>query len=208
MEKDASIKRAQFIDASVKTRTMFHFAAPQEIIKALKVYNNSFYGSNLWDFQGEKVEQVFSAWKTAVKLSWGCPQNTRSYIMQQILSCGFTSAKTDILTRFVSAFVSLKCSTSFEVSFLSRMLARDARSTIGKNLDLIRSLSSLDPWSDQLFEIKDALVSKETVLVPAEDEWRLPYLCTLLGKRSEAYYNANDEEVANLSTLIRSLVIN
>ena len=47
MEKDASQKRAQFISASAQTREMFSFAAPSEIIKALKIYNSAFYGSNL-----------------------------------------------------------------------------------------------------------------------------------------------------------------
>ena len=47
MEHDASIKRAKFIDGSVKTREMFSFADPCEVIKAIKLYNSSFYGSSL-----------------------------------------------------------------------------------------------------------------------------------------------------------------
>ena len=81
MEKDAAEKRARFIDESVKTREMFQFAAPAEVIKAMKLYNCAFYGSNLWDFQGESASQVFSSWKKAVKLVWGCPMETRTYFV-------------------------------------------------------------------------------------------------------------------------------
>ena len=208
MEKDAAIKRAKFIDSSVKTREMFHFAAPQEIIKAMKLYNNAFYGSKLWNFRGEKTEQVFSAWNTAVKLAWGCPQPTRTYIVQQILCCGYTSARTDLMTRFVSFFKSLRFSSSREVCFLSKLLARDVRSTIGRNLNLIADLSRMNPWTANQNDIRDALIAKETVPVPVMDKWRLPYLCSLLSQRSEAYYNGNDEEVKILSSYIGSLVTN
>ena len=46
MEQDAAIKRAKFIQSSVETRELFRFAAPGEIVKALKVYNSSVCGSN------------------------------------------------------------------------------------------------------------------------------------------------------------------
>ena len=74
MEKDASIQRARFIKYSVETRELFKWAAPKEVIKATKVYSCSFYGSNLWDLGGDKVGQVYTAWNTAVKMTWGYPQ--------------------------------------------------------------------------------------------------------------------------------------
>ena len=52
MELDASMKRAQFIDKSVEVRTMFHWAAPAEILQALKTYCSAFYGCMLWDLSG------------------------------------------------------------------------------------------------------------------------------------------------------------
>ena len=59
--------------SSVETRELFKYAALAELIKALKVYSNSFHGSNLWDLGGDKAKQVNTAWNTAVKLAWGCP---------------------------------------------------------------------------------------------------------------------------------------
>ena len=126
MDHDAEIKRARFIQSSVEIREVFKFAAPQEIVKSLKIYSSSFYGCNLWDLSGDKAKQVFTAWNTTVKLVWGCPPQTRTYFLQQLLCCGFTSARVDILSRFVKFFHGLSFSASHEVHVLSRLLARPA----------------------------------------------------------------------------------
>ena len=141
MDQDAIIKRAKFIQSSVEIQTQFKFAAPAEIVKAMKIYCNAFYGSSLWDLSGARAGQVFTAWNTSVKLAWGCPQQTRTYFLQQILCCGHTSARTDLISRFVKFFQSLLASASYEVRLLSRFLARDVKSTIGGNLLFVRELS-------------------------------------------------------------------
>ena len=66
----------------------------------------------------------------------------------------------------------------------------------------------MNPWTANQNDIRDALIAKETVPVPVMDKWRLPYLCSLLSQRSQAYYNGNDEEVKILSSYIGSLVTN
>ena len=108
MEHDASVKRAKFINSSVEIREMFNFAAPEEIVRSLRLYSNSFYGSNLWDLNGANANQVYCAWNNAVKLAWGLPQYRRTYILQRILSCGFMSARTEIFGRFVKFFHELR----------------------------------------------------------------------------------------------------
>ena len=60
MDHDAEIKRAKFIHSAAEIRELFKSAAPAEVIKALKVYTSSFYGSNLWDLGGLKARQVYS----------------------------------------------------------------------------------------------------------------------------------------------------
>ena len=69
MEYDAGIKKAIFVNQSVKIRETFGFANPIDIVSALKVYCSSFYGCMLWDLRGEKAGQVFNAWTTAIKLA-------------------------------------------------------------------------------------------------------------------------------------------
>ena len=208
MEHDVEIKRAKFINSAVEVEEVFKAAAPSEVVKALKVYSSSFYGSNLWDLGGEKARQVFNSWSTSVKLAWGLPQQTRTYILQHLLSCGFSSAKVDIITRFVKFFQGLRSSASYEVQVLSRLLARDLQSVTGKNLNLVQEMTRLNPWTTSRGKLKAALEDHEMVDVPLLDRWRLPYLCKLLSQRSEAFFHANEDEQKRLTELINSLVIN
>ena len=62
IDHDAIVKRAQFIDKSVEVRNMFEWAAPAEVLQALKTYCSDFYGAMLWDLGGDKASQVYSAW--------------------------------------------------------------------------------------------------------------------------------------------------
>ena len=208
MEHDAEIKNAKFINSAVEIRQTFKAAAPSEQVKSLKIYSSSFYGSNLWDLDGSKARRVFSSWNTAVKLAWGLPQQTRTYFLQKLLCCGFSSARVDILTRFVNFFRGLLASASLEVQVLSRLLARDRMSVTGKNLALIKELTGLNPWAASLVRIKEALTLQEQVGVPPTDIWRLPYLVNLWGQWNHAYFMAAEEEQSRLSDLIHSLVVN
>ena len=208
MEQDAVIKRAKFIQSSVEIREVFKFAAPAEVVKSLKIHSNSFYGSCLWDLDGDKAKQVYTAWNTSVKLAWGCPQQTRTYFLQQLLSCGYTSARVDILTRYAKFFHSLRRSACHEVQVLARLLARDIQSVTGRNLRLLQDLTQLDPWTTSYGRLKSALIAEELVEVPLLDRWRLPYLRTLLSQRREAFNLALEDEEKRLDVLISSLVIN
>ena len=206
MEQDIVIKRAKFIQAAVEVRDLFSFAAPAEVLHAMKVYSSSYYGSNLWDLSGVKARQMYSSWNTMVKLVWYCPPWTRTFFVQQVLSCGHTSAKVDILTRYVKFFHSLRGSACHEVRILSRYLARDVQSVTGKNLRFIQDLTHLDPWTASLSSVKEALVKAEAVEVPVQDQWRIPYLCSLLAQRREIRNLALENEEKYLDELISSLV--
>ena len=207
MELDASSKRAKFIQSAVETRELFKWAPPEEIIWATKVYSSSFYGSELWDLGGGKANQVYKSWNTAVKLAWGCPQQTRTYILQNMLSCGFSSARVDILSKFVSFFKSLRYSASKEVQVLSRLVSRDVRSCTGKNLLLLQELSGLSPWTVSSTRLKQVLMEKEQCQVPIEDQWRLPYLESLISQRRAAQDLALDDLGNYITELINSLII-
>ena len=208
MEQDVSVKRARFIQSSTEIRELFKWAAPAEIIKATKIHSTAFYGSNLWDLEGEKTKQMYSAWNTTVKLAWGCPQQTRTYFVQQILCCGHRSARVDIMCRYVNFFSSLKRSASWEVQVLARLMSRDIRSVTGRNLLYIYEASCLSPWSNSSKRVGGALVAGEVVQAPPQDEWRVPYLASLLSQRRAAHNLALDLEVERLTLLIDSLVIN
>ena len=207
MEQDASIKRAQFINSSVQIRELFKFAAPAEVVKAVKVHCTSFYGSSLWDLNGEKAKQLYSSWNQNIKLIWGCPLWTRTYFVQQVLACGYFSARVEILTRFVKFFHSLRYSACKEVQILSRYVARDMQTVTGRNLQLIKDLTGLNPWSTSTSKLREAIACSELVEVSPQDVWRLPYLCSLLSQRGEAHAHAMEAEEKAFTDLINSLVI-
>jgi hypothetical protein len=201
------VKKAQFIKNSVEIQTMFKWASPPEVIKALKTYCSSFYGCMLWDLGSDGARQVFNAWGTTVRLTWDCPRETRTFLVQQVLSCGFRSARTDILARYSKFFLGLRASASREVSVLANLVSRDLLTTTGKNLRTVRDATNLDPWQASPAKLKEALSASEMVEVPEADEWRVEYLCTLLRQREEARFLANEERLLDLGDLINSLVI-
>ena len=151
---------------------------------------------------------MYTAWNNTVKLVWGCPVWTRTNLVQQLLCCGHTSAKVDILNRFVKFFHSLRFSISKELRVLSRYLARDVQSVLGRNLRLILDITHLDPWTTSYGKMKAALITSEMVEVPEWDKWRLPYLWPLLAQKREAHFSAMEDLETTLDNRIQSLLIN
>ena len=146
MELESKMKKAEFINKSVEVRETFNFANPVEILSATKLSCSSFYDSVLRDFKGPGAMPLFSSWTTAVKLAWSVPRGIRTYLVQQVLSSGLTSAKVDIMSRFVNFFRGLRTSPSPEVQIMANLTGRDIRITTGGNLRLLEQTRGLDPW--------------------------------------------------------------
>ena len=208
MDHNTSIARAKFIDQSVETRQAFNFASPVEILRALQVYCCSHYGSMLWNLQGGSAQQYFRSWTTAIKLAWGCPRGTRTYLVQQVLACGAISAETDIMARYCKFFQGLRQSPSTEVSILANLLARDKRSCTGRNVSYVMDKSGCDVWSDSPGKVKAALHISGEVDIAGQDLWRVNYLETLLQHRQQWHYLGDKDEEQRVQTLIDSLCVN
>ena len=91
-------------------------------------------------------------------------------------------------------------STSPEISIVSNMMARCARSPIGKNLISIARETGLDPWTSQSWKVRAAVERKE---VPDGEGWRLQYLRKLLEARMEM--STRCEDLEDINTIINSL---
>ena len=61
MEKDTLAKRAAFIRETTESRETFAFASPVEILRAVKLYAGSHYGSNLPQLDRGSACQYFAA---------------------------------------------------------------------------------------------------------------------------------------------------
>ena len=207
MEKDARSKRAQFISDSLDVRETFQFASPVEILRAVKIHCGSLYGAMLWDLGGPGAGQMYSAWNTCVKLTWNVPRATRSYFVDQLLTCGLTNIKSDILSRYTKYLKSLENSPSKEVSIMANIVTRDVRSNTGHNVNFIRQQTGLDPTLNSPREMKQAL--SDTKSEPCiSDQWRVNYLAKLLVERGEFHYWGDDRSANTITLLINSLCIN
>ena len=158
MDQDIRSKRAAFIDESTKIREAFEFASPCEVLRAVKVYAGSHYGSNLWQLDSGMANQYFSAWRTCVKLAWHLPRGTHTYLVDHFLSCGLTSVRTDALSRFSKFLQGLRRSPSREVAVMFGVVAGDVRTTTGHNLNMIKLETSFDPSLATSDSVKKILV--------------------------------------------------
>ena len=160
----------------------------------------------LWNLGGEKASQVFSAWETAVKLAWSCPRWTRTFLLQQVLACGMTSARTDVLGRYSKFFMGLRTSVCQEVRVLFNYISRDLQSITAKNIKLVRDTSGLDPWVAGSRQLKTAIHDNLTVNTPPLEEWKVRYLMSLLNQLQEAKHDVQDNRMNYIQDLIDSLV--
>ena len=87
-------------------------------------------------------------------------------------------------------------------------LARDIRSTTGKNLRLLADITGLNPWTARYRKLKSALVKEDTVVVPETDRWRLQYFCKLVEEKREAHTKFLEQEDSKVEEIIHSLVVN
>ena len=208
MDYDTKIKRATFIDSTVQVREMFKFASPVEVLAAFKVFSCSFYGCMLWDLGGEAAGQVYRSWSTAVKLAWEVPRGTRTFLLQQVLASGLTSARVDILARFPAFFRGLVSSPSQEVSVMAYLVGQDLRSVTGQNLRYIEECIGSDPVLCPTSKLKEQLYNLEMIVTPDQDSWRVAYLSNLLQQRQVAKYYSLEENIEELTALIDCLCIN
>ena len=200
MEYDANIKRAQFIETAVQISETFGFARPPEVMHAVQTYAGHWYGSMLWDLFGDKAGQIYRSWSTCVKLAWQVPRSCHSYLVDNLLSVQFYTVKQQLLSRFVNFVEKLLGSTSPEVCMVANMVARNARSTTGRNLLGIQRETGLDPWRAASWEVREAVGRAK---VPAMQGWRVQYLGKLLDARREM--DSKCEETDEVSSLIDAL---
>ena len=112
-----------------------------------------------------------------------------------------------LLLNFAGFFKSLLNSPNREVAVAARMASRDRRSSVGKNLERIQQLTSLNPCKQ--VSTAGETCSSAGSCSPRSRHMEGPRLLQkLLGDRLEAHYNAIEEEATELSRLISSLVAN
>ena len=161
----------------------------------------------LWDLGSDMSKQYFNAWHMCVKLAWQVPRPSHTYFVDHLLTCDFTSIRTDIFSRYCKFVKGLMTSPSEEVRVMCGVSRQDIRTATGANIALVRSETGLHPVLTNIEQVRQKLMEK-VAPVPEADQWRLHYLTKLLSQRGEAFYMADEDEVVRVTSLIDSLCVN
>ena len=192
MEKDCQKARARFIGKTVQLREDLSFANPVQILKAVQILCSDAYGSMLWNLSSDSSEQFFKAWNTTVKLVYGVPRSTFTYLVEGHFAAGHTSLRNQILSRYSGFYQNLLNSPSKEVRTLVRIVSADPRSATCSNLRYLQRITGLSqPQHYSSVRIKISLPVKE---VPESEKWRLGLLDNLMNMKEEKYLRVEDSK--------------
>ena len=192
MEKDCTRARGKFIQKTVELREQLSFAQPQQIMQAVQVLSTDAYGSMLWDLASSQAEQYFKCWNTCIKLVYGVPRSTFTYLVEGFFAAGQTSLRNQIISRYPGFYRNLLKSPSKEVRLLARIVSDDPRSTTCSNLRYIERLADLpQPELYSSHRVRAALPVKE---VPELEKWRLGLMTNLFKLKNERYLRVEDSK--------------
>ena len=164
-------------------REVFSFAQPNQILQAVRTYCSSMYGAMTWPLYSKKAREMYNCWSTCVKLAWGVPRSTHTFIVDNLLACGFPSIRSSLLVRFWKFFETVSSSSSLEVRVVANLASVDVRSTTGSNLHGIRRKFQLDSSFEFPVPTVRSVVFSSKSEVPAPDSWRLACLKKYLEER-------------------------
>ena len=202
MIEDMKCKRGSFISRSTEIRETFKFAQPNQILQAVQTYCLDMYGAMAWPLYSEKARQVFNSWSTCVKLAWGVPRATRTYLVDNLLSAGIPSVRACVLARYCKFLFSLRSSPSMEVRVVANLAGADIRSITGSNVHNIEMEAGQKLNEDNLGKLRQTLLNTKTE-VPSKDTWRIACLRKFLSERYEMKSKCQDTEPVQI--LIDSL---
>ena len=179
-DADAKVRRAGFISKSVEVREQFSFAAPAQVLKAVRILCCHAYGAVLWRLNSTAATSYFKAYTSCVKRVFRLPLNTYTYLVEGHLGSGAPLLRNMVLSRYPNFYQNLRKSPCVEVSLMAEMVAKDARTTTACNLAHLRSLTGLDCTTADKRQVKALLPVKS---VPEKEGWRLGLLDILLLER-------------------------
>ena len=201
MEMDSNRARAKFIKKAVDIREEFAFAHPDQQLQMLDLLCCDGYGSMLWNLQSDKAEQYFKSWNTAVKMVWGVPRSTFTYLVEGYFAQKQTSLRNQVLSRYPGFIRGMLNSPSKEVRLLVRIVKDDPRSHTCLNLRYLSQKTGLEKVESYAgWRVKEALGRKT---VPESERWRLGLLTTLLNMKRDKFSQVQDSK--QISAMIDSL---
>ena len=103
MDTDTNIRRGIFIGHCLEVQESLSFAAPLDVLGAIKLYCGDLYGGILTCLDIEQVALLTNSWNTAVKDVWGLPRSTHR-VYTKWLSSDHTSLREDLASCWPNFF--------------------------------------------------------------------------------------------------------
>ena len=162
MDTDTRMRRGALIGRCLEVQETFNFAAPTEVLGAVKLYCGDLYGGMLAKIDSEPVKQLTNCWNTCVKDVWGVPRNTHT-VFTRWLASGHTSLRDDLVARWPKFLRSLFTGPSPEAAVVARMAAADVRSTTAANNRLVEECCGRPALLATVAEVRAALAAGHTM---------------------------------------------
>ena len=199
MEKDISVKRAQFISKVHSLNQEFHFSNPSFVMKLYNIYACNFHGSSLWDLYSDNVNRLFTSWNISIRILFDIPRNTHRYLIEPISDC--SHVKTLLCSRLISFYESLCKSVKPCIRLMTNLCKNDVRTSIGKNLDNISYDCNVTVDNLTKNIVKNNLKYAE---IPEDDQWRVPIVNELLNLNHDQFHVEGfyDDEIKDIITFL------
>ena len=199
MKHDVAVKRGKFIGKVNSLLQELHFADPAVLVKLLKIYCTSFYGSNLWDIFSPDVDRLFKSWNVSIRNIFNVPYTTHRYLIEPMSGC--PHPKTMLSSRYVKFTQSLISCSKPSVAYLARLVRNDNRTLMGRTLSKISRETNVAKAV-----LTSTIVSKAMLYFPVPDDqlWRVEILQELLNVRSNSLF-IHDINLNEISTMINFL---
>ena len=150
------------------------------------------YGDMLWDLKSNPAEEYFKCWNTGVKLVYGVPRSTYTYLVEGFLAKGQPSLRNQVLSRYSGFYRKLLNSPSKEVRMLVRMVSTDPRFTTCKILKYLREKTGFEKTEIySSWRVMDALPVQT---VPTNQMWTPGLLSKLMNMKHNKFIEVQDNK--------------
>ena len=123
---DIRLKMGSFIVRIHSILQGVHFANP--MVKMIKMYATSFYGSSLWNLQYGDCVRLHIAWKNAVRESFDVPRTT--HFIEEISEAQHPMVM--LSSRFVKFHQILEKPSKIFIRYLSKLSSENFRTSYGQ----------------------------------------------------------------------------
>ena len=193
MTMDSSMRRGAFIGKCLEVQEAFSFAAPSEVLGAVKLYCGDLYGGMLARLDSPEAIKLMNCWGTCVKDVWRLHRATHS-VYARWLGSGHTSIREDLLSRWPKFFRSLLNGPLPEVAVLARVAAADRRTATAANNAVILAATGLSAWTATADQVRAELRSREPEMTDDETT-TAEMLLEALQQRASLYNQCADTTV-------------